>query len=326
MNNRSTQKFTPLPKGLSPFEKSVAKSFDIQGEFRTIAARAVQKAQQQNCALLEIDFPSFVGGDLSKSQFDDYDNLQELDANRDWCVQFAPLLQKQKQTIWNIFPDDKECELAKKEWMGQLYQKAALFTSIRAATCFVAGDNQYVKAWGTTIASTVNKITGGDGILGDSQALDKLSGNKDDESSTLYLFCQPGNGGPVEDWINIETMFKSSSDPKKSAVFCIVNGALDKVRDGYYPGIFFPALARTVSFYKKFEPTFILKPLSDKGAYGWLFRVYPEPWQVISQQPRQTEKGGETIVVIDEKVALVSDTRPSYAEAIQALLQAARES
>ena len=60
-------------------------------------------------------------------------------------------------------------------------------------------------------------------------------------------------------------------------VMVIVNGALDKVRDGYYPGIFFPKLAATVDrFYKKFESVFYLKPISDKGVYGWLYRVYPE--------------------------------------------------
>jgi len=57
----------------------------------------------------------------------------------------------------------------------------------------------------------------------------------------------------------------------------IINGALDKLRGGYYPAVFFPKLAASVDrFFKKFESVFYLKPLCDKGAYGWLYRVYPE--------------------------------------------------
>ena len=49
-------------------------------------------------------------------------------------------------------------------------------------------------AWGSTLASTVNKLQGGDGILADSTALDDL----DPIKAVLHLVCQPGNGGPVE--------------------------------------------------------------------------------------------------------------------------------
>jgi hypothetical protein len=135
----------------------------------------------------------------------------------------------------------------------------------------------------------------------------------------LYLVCQPGNGGPVEDWINVEKLAKAKPD----AITCVVNGALDKVRDGYYPAFVFPALATTVPFYKNFEAAFFLKPISDKGVYGWIYRVYPEPWQVILQTARPQEKGGQSVVVVEETVALTSPRRPSYAEAVKALLATA---
>ena len=101
-----------LPPGISPFEKSKAKGLDIQGSFRKIASKAIDTALRNGVTQLEVDFPPFVGGDQSKTQFDDYDNLQELNANRDWCVQLAPTLAT--SNIWLILPDDKECELAKK--------------------------------------------------------------------------------------------------------------------------------------------------------------------------------------------------------------------
>ena len=278
---------TPLPQGISPFEKSLSKSLDIQQEFRTLAKKAVQaaidasKKSSNKAPRLEIEFPPLLGGDKSKSQFDDFDNVQELDSNKDWTMQFAPMFFDQKSyadgKTWLTFPDLKECELARKEWQGGRYQ-AATFTTIEAATEFLVGGGSYDAPWGAAIANVANKVLGagdkgGDaGLLGDSKALDTLR-EGENSPSTLNLVIQPGNGGPVEDWINCEKI----SDASPETVMVIVNGALDKVRDGYYPGVFFPKLATTVDrFYKNFESAFYLKPISDKGVYGWLYRVYPE--------------------------------------------------
>lgn len=293
----------------------MAKSLDIQGRFRQLASAALMRAVQDGIKKLEIDFPPFVGGDQSKTQFDDYDNLQELNANRDFCAQLAPLLSLKQQALWLVLPDDKETELAVREWGGQRYRKAARFTSIRAACTAVAGEQATKKAWGSNFASSVNKLTGGDGILADSSCLDSLDVSVD----RFHLVCQPGNGGPVEDWINVELLHKA--DPSQTT--CVVNGALDKVRDGYYPSLFFPALAATVPFYKSFESVFFLKPISDKGVYGWLYRVYPEPWQVILQSAQPVQRGGQQVMTVQERVALVSQKRPPYAQVVQALLSEA---
>jgi hypothetical protein len=217
-----------LPSGISPFEKSLARGLDIQGSFRKIAGPAIDRAVRDGRTQIEVEFPPLVGGDKSKTQFDDFDNVQELNANRDWSVQLAPNLStnNNKISLWLVLPDDKECELAKTEWGGgQIFRRAAKFTSIRAAVLQVAGESQYSKAWGSAIASTVDKLTGGDGILADSSTLDNLEDDK--EKQLLYLVCQPGNGGPVEDWINVERLAKVNPD----AITLVVNGALDKVRN-----------------------------------------------------------------------------------------------
>jgi len=333
----SKKKYTPLPPGLSPFDKSVAKGTDVQSRFRQLAGTAVDRATRDGLKLLELDFPPLVGGDKTKTSFDDFDNLQELDANRDWCVQFAPLVSNSKRSLWLVFPDDKECELAAKEWTGKRFRDAAKFTSIRAACSAVMGEEEFesktAKAWGSTFASTFNRLTGGDGILADSSYLDNLTdGDADGEAGTAYgagprfhLVCQPGNGGPVEDWINVEALHNTDVDGSSQSVTCVVNGALDKVRDGYYPALFFPALAKTVPFYKNFEAALYCRSINDKGLYGWLFRVYPEPWQVILQTPKTVTRGKQEVVTVDETVALVSKTRPSYSQAVQALLKAVAE-
>ena len=120
----SQSSLSPIPKGISPFEKSMSKSIDIQAEFRKTAKRAIDAALSDDLKKIEIEFPPLLGGSQSKSQFDDFDNIQELDKNKDWTMNLAPMFlgenDYQKGKTWLIFPDLKECEIAKKEWAGQV--------------------------------------------------------------------------------------------------------------------------------------------------------------------------------------------------------------
>lgn len=320
--NAISSKLSKLPTGISPFEKDLSKSLDIQGMIRTTACKAIDIAlNNDNINLIEIDFPSLIGGYLSKTQFDDYDNVQELNANRDWCIQITPIIQKtikSSTSIWFILPDDKEVELAKDTWKGQIYTKSCKMTSIRAVCELLlsrSNDSTYRKTWGSSIASTMNKFMGGDGILGDSNSLDKTLSITENR---INLFCQPGNGGPVEDWINVRAIHETNSEQIQPTI--VVNGSLDKVRDGYYPSIFFPALSKTISFYKQFTFVYCLKPITYQNLYGWLYRVYPEPYQVILQ--RTIVKNDR--IEVKETIALVSNDRPTYQEIINALTNTAK--
>lgn len=276
----SSLSLTPIPKGISPFEKSISKNFDIQADLRKIAKRAIDDAISAGITKLEIEFPPLLGGDTSKSQFDDFDNVQELDKNKDWTMLLAPLFTSsetmyQNGKTWLIFPDLKECELAKKEWTGQRYQEAT-FTTIEAVTNYYLATTTttgsatigYDAPWGSNLMSNLSKlITGGGinggqdaGLLGNMAALDPIV-EGDNSPATLWLVIQPGNGGPVEDWINVEKM--SNAQPNTRVI--VINGALDKVRSGFYPAIFFPKLAQTVDrFYNNFESVFYMKPFADK--------------------------------------------------------------
>mmetsp|Transcript_1674 Transcript_1674/g.3805 ORF Transcript_1674/g.3805 Transcript_1674/m.3805 type:complete len:433 (-) Transcript_1674:97-1395(-) len=354
---------TPLPQDISPFTKSSAKARDVQGDFRKIAEKALVQALKDGKTQLELEFPPLLGGDQSKTQFDDFDNVQELNQNRDWCVQLLPSFasiqtswnkNNKNKNIWFILPDLKEVELCKEEWTGQRYRQAATYSIIEAVTSHYSdktkgktsttaaagsGDDEgYSKPWGATFAGAMNQLLGGSegdsGLLGNANALDSLDvGSADDNNDadgsggpSLHLVCQPGNGGPVEDWINVKAIHDMSSDLAASTgsdpiPTCVVNGALDKVRDGCYAPFIFPKLAKTFDFYRDFEAVFFLKPVSDKGVYGWLFRVYPEPWQVVLQRPVRDPKN-EKQILIQDIVALTSDTkRPTYSECVNALLK-----
>jgi hypothetical protein len=149
----------------------------------------------------------------------------------------------------------------------------------------------------------------------------------------LALIVQPGNGGPVEDWCNCETIYNAlinmnKGDDTTSPTMVLVNGALDKLRGGYYPPLIFPKLAASVNrFFTKFESVFYLKPISDKGVYGWLYRVYPEPWQVVLQRlnPKGTNNRQQQSAIENVRVH-VSDQRPTYLQAVAKLVEAASSS
>ena len=83
--SRSTYlNLTPLPKDIAPFDKSASKGRDIQGAIRKLATTAFEKAlvldgttntsNNNNPLLFELEFPPLLGGEKSKSQFDDFDS------------------------------------------------------------------------------------------------------------------------------------------------------------------------------------------------------------------------------------------------------------
>ena len=104
--------------------------------------------------------------------------------------------------------------------------------------------------------------------------------------------AQPGEGGPVEDWVNVEKLYEASvaaaaaapppaadADAAEAAKFpadragaggptlVVVNGALDKIRNGYYPKIFFPEIAGVMErFYSRMEPVYYLKARPGSAA------------------------------------------------------------
>jgi hypothetical protein len=84
LSNLNLNNLTPLPKDISPFDKSASKGCDIQGELRKLATIGLERAlllsnsdsnsKRQRPMLLELEFPPLLGGEKSKTQFDDFDS------------------------------------------------------------------------------------------------------------------------------------------------------------------------------------------------------------------------------------------------------------
>jgi len=100
---------------------------------RRSAAAAVGQALADGIELVEVEFPPLIE---TKSQFDDFSNVEELDANRDFGVQLAlePEIVSVApgEKLWLCFADDGEAKLAREAWPGKRYAEATQ-TSIAGA-------------------------------------------------------------------------------------------------------------------------------------------------------------------------------------------------
>ena len=284
---------TPLPPGINAYEVAAGTRNRPAEALAPVALRAIAAAREANVKLGEIEFPALLG---EKTAYDDVDNVQILNWNRDWCMSsMQPLAGELDGELWLAFPDRKELELAREEWPGGMYDKATLTTLEDAAEVLSGSSDQ---AWGAAFARAA------EGLLGTSNL-----GAKPETTTApaprVVVAVQPGDGGPLEDWLNLERCQPSDG------LLVSVNGAFDKLRGGFYPRPLFPKLAECVDrFVVDAEALVVLKNVADKGRAGWLFRVYPEKWQLFAQ-------GKEASLLLAEY-----DDRPSYNDCVATLLKA----
>ena len=284
---------TPLPPGINAYEVAAGTRNRPAEALAPVALRAIAAAREANVKLGEIEFPALLG---EKTAFDDVDNVQILNWNRDWCMaSMQPLAGELDGELWLAFPDRKELELAREEWPGAAYAKATLTTLEDAAEVLSGSSDQ---AWGAAFARAA------EGLLGTSNL-----GAKPETTTApapqVVVAVQPGDGGPLEDWLNLERCQPSDG------LLVSVNGAFDKLRGGFYPRPLFPKLAECVDrFVVDAEALVVLKNVADKGRAGWLFRVYPEPWQLFAQ-------GKEASLLLE-----TYHDRPAYKDCVATLLKA----
>jgi hypothetical protein len=259
---------SPLPPGLNEFTRLSGRGGVLSAIRRSVAA-ATGRALADGQELLEIEFPPLLE---TKTQFDDFSNVEVLDANRDFAVQLAvePEVRAAAAdaSLWVCFADQGEAELAIEAWPGAMYG-AATQTYITAA----------VRAVGQEPLMPM-----GSGALSAANALSSLFGGAPPPPPpappppALQLIVQPGDGGPMEDWLNLEFL------QQEGVPMVCLNGALDKVTSGYYSNFLNPKLGECAErFFSRFEQVYYLKPIGS--GRGWLYRVYPEPWQCVCGAP-----------------------------------------
>ena len=137
-----TAALTPFPAGINEYVRRASERSSVLGEIRRDAARAVSLARKDGVRLIELEFPPLLG---SKTQFDDFSNVEELDANRDLAMQLsvAPefAVPEGGKTLWLVLPDKGEVELAQQAWPGEMYRQATI-TSIGEAVASQGGAPQ----------------------------------------------------------------------------------------------------------------------------------------------------------------------------------------
>ena len=277
-----------MPPGINAYEVAAGTRNRPAEALAPVALRAIAAAREANVKLGEIEFPALLG---EKTAYDDVDNVQILNWNRDWCMaSMQPLAGELDGELWLAFPDRKELELAREEWPGAAYAKATLTTLEDAAEVLSGSSDQ---AWGAAFARAA------EGLLGTSNL-----GAKPETTTApapqVVVAVQPGDGGPMEDWLNLE-LLRTDGVP----LVC-VNGALDKVCSGYYSNFLNPKLGECAArFFDRFDQAYYLKPIGS--GRGWLFRVYGEPWQLF----RQTRE--------DLELAETYEARPTPAECVERL-------
>lgn len=289
-----------LPRGVGFYIRKESRNINVPLNIRNLATRGVSEALAAGVKKLEVDFPPLLP---LKTPLDDFDQAEVFDANRDFAMQFATSFAG--KDTWLCYPDLKELCLAKEAWPGGSYRQVTL-TTIEAAARVVSGEEPK-KAWGTAFARAVvgSGLVSQD-LIGDPAEEDLLGGGRAEDPEAnpprLQIICQPGDYGPVEDWENVELC----GSGEEGAV-CVINGALQNLRGGYYSPLFYPSLAKSVDrYYRDFEPAYLLRPINSEG---WLHRVYGEDFGLF----KEVGSGKEPKLVAE------MPERPSFEDCIRIL-------
>lgn len=123
----------------------------------------------------------------------------------------------------------------------------------------------------------------------------------------------------VDEILYVEELWSDLEKKNESRPIVIFNGELDRLRSGYYPGLFYPKISKiSKSFIPKFTQSYYIHNFKGQhpgeasyfryGGYlilGALFRRYPEPWQILKRDRRELDQ----LVLIE-----TADQMPSLKE------------
>jgi len=108
----------------------------------------------------------------------------------------------------------------------------------------------------------------------------------------LMIAINPGFN--VEEWIQLPQI-------RRGSPIIVVNGNLDRLRNGYYPALFYPGLAKvSKDFYSKFTQAFFINPVAIGGDRfaAWLTKVYPGDWELLVKRATSTRSSASEYDVL----------------------------
>lgn len=199
---------------------------------------------------IEISFPEALKSDVSAAE--------SMDQTRIFGLQLADLFIQQQlvskdknEQLWVVFPDKKEVKIAidrlAKQNNGQSDELKLNF-----------------------------KLTSIDVLM------KTLLGTESTDTSlpSTLLVLYPGFN--VEEYIALAGL----QQYQKPLKIVVVNGNLERLRNGYYPSFFYPKLAQANKvFFQSFTTAYNLRPVAINGDRyaAWLVRNYPQPWQLLTK-------------------------------------------
>mmetsp|Transcript_11475 Transcript_11475/g.22022 ORF Transcript_11475/g.22022 Transcript_11475/m.22022 type:complete len:314 (-) Transcript_11475:118-1059(-) len=209
------------------------------------AADSVTQMLRDGKKFIEIEFP--VTG-LSAVPGDG-EGANEMTASAVYTQEIVKALERNGQVTRVFFPDEKEAQRQKK-----------LFKNIKNVRVdFLCRPSPLAD-----IGLDPNKVRMKDRI-------------RDDDE--LYVIAYP-SFDPRE---MIQVRELSDDDTQKRPIV-VINGELDRIRSGYYPGLFYPRLMSAMNgFIDKFDQALYLHNFKGRTG-GALLRMYPGQYQVFTRE------------------------------------------
>lgn len=169
---------------------------------------------------------------------------ESLNLNRAFVLEYIKAFTSYGKNLWVLFPDNKELNLALDIWDRDKRK------------------NDHRNVVSVTSIVTASKL---------------LSSCNQYEIQQPKVMVVVNPGFNVNEWIDVANL-------QTNSITIVINGNIDRLRNGYYPSIFYPTLAKVSNmYYQLFTQAFFIQSIAINGdRYGaWLIKNYPNKWMIL---------------------------------------------
>ena len=200
-------------------------------------------------------------------------------------------LQRSLSGIKSILKDEPNCDLVEVEFLPLRKNDISVSETLDSNTNFVVNLSKLLSddesTWIVFPDRKEASLALGTHNFGNcmvtyiKEAIYMINECENTKEPNLCILVNPGFN--IEEWILAADL---SNNETKFPIISI-NGNLDRLRNGYYPGIFYPGLSKvSKKFYWKAKQAFFLQPIAVDGNRfaGYLAREYPGPFEILSRK------------------------------------------